>query len=66
MPVKMTPLETKLPAVSKSLFPGVLSFSRNYSLTRLEVDVHGESKTNKRNLLEISVLILKWEHESYF
>lgn len=64
--VKMTPLETKLPAVSKSLSPGVLSFSRNYSLTSLGVYVHGESKTNKRNLLEISVLVLKWEHESYF
>ena len=49
MPVKMTPLETILPAVCKFLPAGVISsFSRVYSLTSFWVDVHGESKTNKK------------------
>lgn len=65
MPVKMIPLETKLLAVCKSFLPvGVISsFSRAYSLTSLWVDVHRESKTNKKkNLLEVSVTALKQGH----
>lgn len=61
IPVKMTPLETKLLAVRKSLSPAgvITSFSRVYSLTSLWVNAHRESKTNKKNLLEVSVLALK-------